>query len=81
LNIKELKELLDQYPDNTPVLIARDEEGNGFNHLNDYGFSHYTEDGYEVEVHHPNDIENYKEEALMDGEDYVEPPKALVLWS
>lgn len=80
MNVKELRELLNQYPDETPVLIARDEEGNGFNHLSDYGFSHYADDDYEVEVYHPDDIEELKKWAESDEEDYIEPAKALVLW-
>lgn len=80
MNVKELKNLIDKLPDDMPVIIASDEEGNGFSHFDGYSISHYTEDDYEVDIHNPEDIEDRKRWAESDQEDYVVPPKAFVLW-
>jgi len=79
MNVDQLIELLKEYPPDTKVLISRDPEGNGFAHLCELSYSHYSDD-YEVEVYHPDDIDERKRWAESDQEDYQEPEKAIVLW-
>lgn len=38
---KELIDIIQEYPDDTPIIIQKDPEGNGFYPLSDYWFGSY----------------------------------------
>ncbi len=60
---------LNAFPANAEVVIAKDEEGNGFNELEEVEYSAIERDGYEIDVLHPDDEDD-------DGE----YERAIVLW-
>lgn len=70
MKIKELIEELSKLDPELPVIVARDQEGNGFSELGCIEVSKYTEDSYDqVEVHHPDD-----------WDDNPESKACLVIW-
>jgi hypothetical protein len=73
VNVKELRDLLEGLPDERPVIISSDEEGNRFNDLVDVNGSGWIRRSeYEVDGVHPDDI----------GPEYEksECERAVVLW-
>lgn len=79
MNVKELKEALANYPDDMPVILSSDEEGNGFNQLYDVAESMWFESRYGGET--------YVMEEFIGTLGYTEEDrapegavKALVLW-
>lgn len=71
MNIGELKRKIGTLPDETEVFISRDEEGNGFKSLAFVEGEFIYKDGREVDVVHPDDVEEYRSDNLFIG---------LVLW-
>lgn len=67
MNVKELRELISDLPEDAPVIIASDEEGNSFHALDGWSVSAFAQSGYEFEV-------------FDDDPSYENDPKALVLW-
>lgn len=85
MKLSELREQLDvlsaNYPTSDPIiLVSRDEEGNGFRELQDFGESSCEDEGYgnyEIGLREltPELIEQgYTDEDIKDGED------CIVLW-
>lgn len=64
-----LRAALEQFPDDLPVILAEDEEGNDFNELYDVEVSKYI--ASDVSPVHPDDVDSYDPEDLTD---------AVVLW-
>ena len=62
-----LRAALADLPDDLPIYLSRDEEGNGYNRLYYVETCKYA-DGYSV---HPDDVEDYTPEDLID---------AVILW-
>lgn len=50
MKIKELVEELQKLPQDLDIVIATDEEGNGFHHFSGLGFCEIVEDGWSPEV-------------------------------
>lgn len=70
MKASELIQRLTSFPGDPEVVIAKDEEGNGFKYLEDVEYSAIEKyHDYEVEVIHPDD-----------EEDDVEYERAIVLW-
>lgn len=44
LTVKDLKELIKDLPDDMPVVMSKDGEGNGFSPLSDYSMGKYAPD-------------------------------------
>lgn len=64
MNVKQLRTLLLDYPENLPVLISRDPEGNGFHELVEMGTAlAETDETYVTDVYlavDEDEIENYR---------------------
>jgi hypothetical protein len=70
MNIKELKKILSNYPDDFEVVMSSDEEGNSFSPLADFGVGFYVpETTWSGEVFMGEDME---EEGLSEN--------CIVLW-
>lgn len=67
----ELIELLLAIDDDPDVFVSTDEEGNGFSSLCAVEDSMIYQEGYEINVVHPDDIAGYDEDELE---------RAIVLW-
>lgn len=86
LTVKDLKELLEPLDDSMQILLARDPEGNGF--------QHWTEGGYSFAVIDPSEKDSYvidsvyddawtADDAGMDEDEWnelLEQDRVLVLW-
>lgn len=72
MKVHELITKLAGFDANTEVLVSRDEEGNGFNALEDVELSGAYPDGYGWEVVHPDDEDEYQDEEGF--------TKVVVLW-
>ena len=59
MKVKDLIRLLNEVPQELPVYIAGDSEGNSFSELSDFEQGHYREDTYYggVEIVHSDDVE------------------------
>jgi hypothetical protein len=66
-----LRTLLVDLPDDVPIYLSKDEEGNGFKRLYDVDVCKYSDDGYDGHPIHPDDLDEYDPEYLID---------AVVLW-
>lgn len=64
MNVALLRAALASLPDDMPVILASDEEGNGFHKLSDAEESAYRE-GWSVEVVHPDDEQGDELRALV----------------
>lgn len=81
MNVKELKEVLSNYPDDMLVVLSSDEEGNGFNQLYDVAESMYmANSGWDVD-------QTYVMDKYIGTNGYTEEDRAptgaipvLVLW-
>ena len=62
--IKQLKKLEKEYGPNTKVLVARDEEGNGFLEVDELGQHKAFFDQYEINLVHPNDLIDFNADEL-----------------
>lgn len=87
MNVGELKRLLNEFPEDTPVLLATDEEGNSFYRLSDISAEmFFTDSPHCIEQIWPTDEYLKTKEAKASGMDPDEdsaPPgtaKAFVLW-
>jgi hypothetical protein len=67
VKVKELIKQLQGLDGDLPVILASDEEGNNFHHLDGAELSAYSEFGGEVDVIHPS---------VAEGDE----PLAVVLW-
>lgn len=63
MNVGELKSALADIPDDTPVLIASDEEGNNFNNFTELSES-YVHNDEPMEPIHPDDEDEYERDEL-----------------
>lgn len=81
MNVGELKELLDQYDDSMPIVLASDEEGNDFRWLSAYGDS-FVKKGttHLYRTYHEDDIVEEIEVAEEYGDEVPEFEPILVLW-
>lgn len=79
MNAGELKALLKDIPDDAPVVIASDEEGNSFHHFNAFGYGLVEDlDAYELELTNEEDIkEDYGDDADIAMERFTE---VFILW-
>lgn len=59
MTVTQLRELLADLPDDMPVILSKDEEGNGFSPLAeaDPHKHYYAESAWSGEIRHPDDIE------------------------
>lgn len=72
MNVKELREVLAEYPDDMEVILQKDAEGNGYSPLAGAESSMYqAEEEWSGEAIHPDDY---------DPEDYPDAIKVVVLW-
>ena len=72
MNVKKLKELINELPDDMEVIMSKDGEGNSFSPLSDHGISVYVpETTWSGEVYHLDDL---KENGLENEK------KSLILW-
>ena len=64
MKVKELREILANYPDDHPVIMAKDGEGNNFSPLADYSddLKYLPESTWAGEVYSPEDLEDYEED-------------------
>ena len=67
MKVEELIEQLKKFDGNLPVILASDEEGNNFHHLDVAEVAAYSEYRGEIDVIHPSDIEGAE-------------PLAVTLW-
>lgn len=66
MNVKELREQLELAPDERPVILSRDPEGNGYSELADVDLAGLIErDGYYVGAIHPDDAEEHDVESAV----------------
>ena len=80
MKVHEVKALLDTYPDDMEVLIARDEEGNGFNSLEGYGQLVADKGEYEWEVCNPDELTSDPNDEDYDKVYFENPQNVIVLW-
>lgn len=76
ITVGKLKKLLDEYHDDTIILLSHDEEGNGFGKL--YTVEEYLVhgEGYDLTIITEDDIENEEYD-----DDFIEEAyRALILW-
>lgn len=71
MTVGSLRAALTKFPDDLPVLVSSDEEGNSFEHLYAVEISKYYEIDREIQTVHPDDVDEYDIEDLTD---------AVVLW-
>jgi hypothetical protein len=71
MTVGSLRAALANFPEDLPVLVASDEEGNSFEHLYDVEVSKYYEIDREIQTIHPDDVDEYDQDDLSD---------AVVLW-
>lgn len=70
MNVAELRNELNNYPDDLEILVAKDPEGNGFNKLysgavgESYIEKNADKHGYVESTVHPDDAEDYDEDDL-----------------
>lgn len=74
MNVGELKEALNEFPDDLEIITARDEEGNGYNRLYYFPSIVYirnNEDkhGYVDSVYSPDAVKNPDDEGFNDWDD------------
>lgn len=69
--VGSLRSALADLPDNLPIYVSKDEEGNGFKNLYEVVVCKYRDDGDDGHPVHPDDVEEYDAEDLID---------AVVLW-
>lgn len=67
MNVGELKEALNEFPNDLEIITARDEEGNGYNRLYFYPSIVYIEKnsdkhGYVESVHSEDDLKDPSDE-------------------
>jgi hypothetical protein len=65
MKVRELIERLHQFDGDLPVILASDEEGNDFHHLDEAEVSAYSEYEGEIELVHPDDIEGGESLAVV----------------
>jgi len=68
LTVKSLKALLSQYPDDTPIVVSGDSEGNHYHPLTnncDGGLNPVTFEKYGVEIHSDDDAPDDADVALI----------------
>jgi hypothetical protein len=65
VKVKELIERLKQFDGDMPVILASDEEGNNFHHLDEAEVSAYSEYRGEIDVIHPDDAEGDEDAAVV----------------
>jgi hypothetical protein len=76
MNVKELKEMLEKIPDETPVIISSDPEGNSYGKLEGFG---------EARVYQ-QDLDRYFIDSIYGEEDEVDPSEwdkmipVIVFW-
>lgn len=60
MTVAQLRETLAGLPDDMPVVMAKDEEGNGYSPLDevDPHRHYYAESTWSGEIRHPDDIED-----------------------
>lgn len=81
MNVGELKELLSEYDDETPVVLASDEEGNDFHWLDAYGDSYVKKDTTHLyRIWGEADILEEQADAAEYGDEPPEFDPILVLW-
>lgn len=68
MNVKQLKEILQHFPDEYELILSKDSEGNMFSPL-----ASLEECKYIPET-------GYMGEAIFDSEDEEESPNAICLW-
>lgn len=71
MNVGELKQRLDSFPNETEVFLSSDEEGNGYETVAFVEGEFIYREGREINVVHPDDVEEYGSDNLFIG---------LVLW-
>lgn len=76
MNVGELKEALNEFPDDLEILTARDEEGNGYNHMHYFPSIVYIsknadKHGYVETVYSEIDIKDPDDEDF-DGWDHID---------
>ncbi|MBO0676892.1 hypothetical protein JRC04_05405 [Mycolicibacterium sp. S2-37] len=70
MNVKDLRIILEDQPDDRPIVMSKDGEGNGFSPLYDASPEMYlAESTWSGELIHPDD-----------AEDYPDAVDALTLW-
>ena len=69
MNVKALKEALHALPDDLLVLVAKDEEGNGFLELQDVGVYPYETSGWTFDILDEDDVDVEEDD-----------PRGVVLW-
>lgn len=69
--VGSLRAALADLPDDLPIILATDEEGNGFEHLYYIETSKYVKYDREINTVHSDDLDDYDPEDLVD---------AVVLW-
>lgn len=74
MNVGDLIKELSFYDADMEIVVASDEEGNNFNRLSDIDESFATFHEYEINLHHPDDIEEMED---YEREEFV---KVLCIW-
>lgn len=64
MNVKELIAELKNYDPEMEIIVSSDEEGNSFSSLYTIGAAICYQDGNEISLVHPDDIDDYDEDEL-----------------
>ena len=85
VTVGKLKKWLSEYPDDMPVVLSSDAEGNTYKYLAQYADLQIKEDGYHLEMYDSHDFDYYSEgyegEELEELKEELEAlPKVVVLW-
>ena len=85
VTVGQLKQWLSEYPDDRPVVLSSDAEGNRYRHLSAYGDCQLKSDDYDLELYDEQDLE-YELEGYYDDEieerkaELEALPKVVVFW-
>ncbi len=79
MNVKELKVILENLPDDLLVVCAKDGEGNGFNELYSVDTNMVCSGEYELEVHCAELTPELEEDGYTE-EDIKKGNPCIVLW-
>lgn len=82
MKISELKQIINGLDDDLDVIISRDEEGNGFSHLDDYTLDMgYYEGGYrDLEICHLELTPELKDAGYTEEDIRTDANPCIILW-
>lgn len=80
MNVKQLKERLEHFPEDLEIIVATDEEGNYFNTLEEIVVSYTRSEGWDIRPVHRDDITDDPDNEDFDGYFIGDLVQRVVIW-